>query len=109
MILKTKVEYLEEDLSKLSDEDREKYKAKKEYLGNNFPENEKIMTVVRKDAIIDLENNLLYVDFGKGIIQLKPLLSADFVTYEDGSASYFYPNVSFEGNLEEIYQQLIKK
>lgn len=29
MILKTKVGYLEEDSSKLSDEDREKYKAKK--------------------------------------------------------------------------------
>lgn len=108
MILKTKIEYLEEDLSKLSDADREKYKAKKEYLGDNFPENEKIKTVVKKDAIIDMGNNLLYVDFGEGMIQVKPLFSADLITYEDGSASYFYPSVSFEGNLDEIYQKLIK-
>ena len=41
MILKTKVEYLEEDLSKLSDEDREKYKAKKNILVITFPKTKK--------------------------------------------------------------------
>lgn len=111
MILKTKIEVREEDLSKLTEAEREKYEARKAYYASEnkeFEPDESILVSRKIPAIIDTENNLMYVDGEDGTIILKPLLSADLITNEDGQGMYLYPTVVFDGTINKLYTELKK-
>lgn len=105
MILKTRIEVREEDLSKLTEAEREKYEAKRDVLGDNFTPDEHVLVSRKIDAVIDTYDNVIYVDGGDGTVVLKPLLSNDLITTEDGGA-YLYPTVVFEGTIPKIYREL---
>lgn len=108
MILKTKIEYREEDISKLTESDREKYTAKKAYLGDEFPEDELQISTIVREVVIDTDNGNLYVDMGEGKIKLQPLLSTDMIPYENDIVVYFNPTVVFEGTIDDIYNKLLE-
>lgn len=109
MILKTKIEITRDDVLKLTGVEKEKYEAKREVLGDAFEEDESLYGVVEKvDVVIDTINNLIYVDNGDGTITMKPLLSPDLVTSEDGQAMYLYPTVVFDGTIDQIFKELKK-
>lgn len=105
MILKTRIEVREEDLSKLTEAEREKYEAKKAYLKDDFEPDEHVLVSRKIDAVIDTYDNVMYVDGGDGTVVLKPLLSNDLITTEDGGM-YLYPTVVFEGTILKIYREL---
>lgn len=50
----------------------------------------------------------MYVDGEDGTIILKPLLSADLITNEDGQGMYLYPTVVFDGTINKLYTELKK-
>ena len=109
MILRTTIEYEEENTSNLSEDEKEKYLAKKEFLGNDFPEAEILTHKIDRDGIIDTDNNKLYIDIGEGKISMRNLLDSEFFPLEDGSVGNFFSQVVFKGNLDEIEQNLIKE
>lgn len=108
MILKTRIEVREEDLSKLTDTEKEKYEAKKAYLiaENKYEPDEDVLVSRMIDTVIDTQDNVMYVDGGDGTIILKPLLSNDLITTEEGEGMYLYPTVVFEGTIDKIYKEL---
>lgn len=111
MILKTKIEVREEDLSKLTEAEREKYQARKDYYiseNKEFEPDDSVLTSRKIDVVIDTVNNTIYVDEGDGTITMKHLLAMDLVTNEDGQAMYLYPTVNFEGKIDQIYKELKK-
>lgn len=106
MILKTRIEVREEDLSKLTEAERDKYEAKRDVLGDKFTPDDELFVSKMIDAVIDTYDNVMYVDGGDGTVVLKPLLSSDLITTEDGGGMYLYPTVVFEGTINKIYREL---
>lgn len=109
MILRTKVEYEEENTSKLNEDEKAKYIAKKDFLGKDFPEEELIIDKVERNVIIDTDNDKIYIDIGEGKISMRNLLDSEFFPLEDGSIGNFFAQVVFKGNLDEIYENLLKE
>lgn len=109
MILKTTIEYEEENTAHLTEEEKQKYVAKKEFLGKDFPEAELLMDKIDKPVIIDTDNEKMYIDIGEGKISMRHLLDSEFFPLEDGSVGNFFSQVVFKGNLDEIYNTLLEE
>ena len=109
MILKTTVEYEEENTSKLTEEEKQNYTAKKEFLGKDFPEDELLMDKIDKPVIIDTDNGKMYIDIGEGKISMRHLLDSEFFPLEDGTVGNFFSQVVFKGNLDELYNNLLEE
>lgn len=108
MILKTKVHILKEDISKMTEDEKMAYEAKKEYLAHDLKDEDIEYTLQLADCVIDTDNEHLYIDVGEGVIRLRPLLGTDLVGGEDESMDYTYPSISFLGTVDEIYEKLQK-
>lgn len=105
MILKTQVYILREDLSSMSESEKEKYQAKKDFLGDKLQDTDIVYSTQKADAVIDTKQQHLYIDMGEGVIRLRPLLGIDLADDDE----YLYPTISFMGDINEIYEQLIKE
>lgn len=109
MILKTKVYVLKEDMSEMSEIEKQAYEAKKQYLGDKLERKDMSLTTQPTDAVIDTKQGHLYIDMGDGTIRLRPLLGIDLISDEDDSPDYTFPTVTFFGDINEIYEELIKE
>ena len=109
MILKTRVFILKEDLSKMSEAEKEKYQAKKDYLGDKLEDKDIVYSPQETDAVIDTKEHYLYIDMGEGKIRLRPLLGTDLVETADETPDYMFPVITFTGDINEIYEQLKKE
>ena len=109
MILKTKVYVLKEDVSKMSEAEKEAYEAKKQYLGDKLEKKDMSLTTQPTDAVVDTKQHHLYIDMGDGTIRLRPLFGTDLVMDEDDSPDYTFPTITFFGDINEIYNELIKE
>lgn len=109
MILKTQVHILKEDISKMTDEEKEKYEAKKEYLAHDLKDEDIEYTLQLADSVIDTEKEHLYIDVGDGVIRLRPLLGTDLVGDEGTIPEYIQPSISFLGSIDDIYKKLQKE
>lgn len=108
MILKTKMQFEEESTKGMSKEDKEIYEAKKAVLGDDFDHDEEY-DKVEKNVIIDTDHDHLYVEDEDGYIVMRNLLQSDIYPLENGSVGSFYSQITYKGNLDEIYAILIKE
>ena len=101
MILRTKIEWLQQ--KQLS----EKEIAKREVLGTDYDSSETYETVI-KTAIVDTENDKLYVEAGEGKICMTKLLNAEYAYTENGQIERIEERVTIFETLDNIYEQLTK-
>lgn len=107
MILKTNIEW--EQSKDLSDKERELMEARAEVdPGYNPHDDEDLFELVIREAIIDTDNNKLYVEVSKDKICMTELLGGQYIG--DGETTQrIEERLYFKSTLEEIYGKLIKK
>lgn len=106
MIIKTEIDWLIE--KKLTEEEQELIDAKKEVLGNDYVPESDQYTSSKKDAIIDFENQFIFVDTGENEVCVTRLLDSDYFPV-DGTVHKMTDRQYFKGNLDEVYNILKNK
>ena len=106
MIIKTEIEWLVE--KKLTEEEQEIIDAKKEVLGNYYVPELDQYTPLKKDAIIDFENQFIFVSTGENELCVTRLLDSDYFPV-GGAVHKMTDRQYFKGNIEEIYNILKNK
>lgn len=109
MIIKTKIDWVQ--TRELSEEERERIEAKKAVLEDRydpFEDEEDLFEDAEKNAIIDTNNNKLYVEISENKICLTNLLGGEYIVMENGSTQRVEERLYFKSTLEEIYTELTK-
>ena len=106
MIIKTEIDWLIE--KKLTEEEQELIDAKKEVLGNDYVPESDQYTSSKKDAIIDFENQFIFVCTGENEVCVTRLLDSDYFPV-DGTVHKMTDRQYFKGNLDEVYNILKNK
>lgn len=106
MIIKTEIEWLVE--KKLTEEEQEIIDAKKEVLGSDYVPELDQYTPLKKDAIIDFENQFIFVSTGENELCVTRLLDSDYFPV-GGDVHKMTDRQYFKGNIEEIYNILKNK
>ena len=81
---------------------------KKEVLGNDYVPESDQYTSSKKDAIIDFENQFIFVDTGENEVCVTRLLDSDYFPV-DGTVHKMTDRQYFKGNLDEVYNILKNK
>ena len=106
MVIKTEIDWLVE--KKLTKEEKEIIDAKKEVLGNDYIPELDQYTSSKKEAIIDFENQFIFVSVDENELCVTRLLDSDYFPIE-GTVHKMTDRQYFKGNLEEIYNILKNK
>ena len=106
MIIKTEIDWLIE--KKLTEEEKELIEAKKEVLGNDYVPELDQYTSLKKDAIIDFENQFIFVSTDENEVCVTRLLDSDYFPV-DGTVHKMTDRQYFKGNLDEVYNTLKNK
>ena len=86
----------------------EKKKKKKEVLGSDYIPELDQYTSSKKEAIIDFENQFIFVSVDENELCVTRLLDSDYFPIE-GTVHKMTDRQYFKGNLEEIYNILKNK
>lgn len=105
MIIRTKIEWTQE--KKLDELEKQKLEAKAEFEPD-FDPFEEMYEDSEKEAIIDTNQNKVYVAIEPGKICVMNLLGAEYIVVGK-SVQRFQERVTFEGDLDEIYNNLNTK
>ena len=106
MVIKTEIEWLVE--KKLTEEEQELIDAKKEVLGNDYVPELDQYTSSKKDAIIDFENQFIFVKVYENELCVTRLLDSDYFPIE-GTVHKMTDRQYFKGNLDDVYNILKNK
>ena len=106
MVIKTEIDWLVE--KKLTEEEKEIIDAKKEVLGSDYIPELDQYTSSKKEAIIDFENQFIFVSVDENELCVTRLLYSDYFPIE-GTVHKMTDRQYFKGNLEEIYNILKNK
>ena len=106
MVIKTEIEWLAE--KELTEEEKEIIDAKKEVLGSEYTPELDQYTSIKKDAIIDFENQFIFVSTGENELCVTRLLDSDYFPV-GGAVHKMTDRQYFKGNIEEIYNILKNK
>lgn len=107
MILQTTVEWTQD--KKLSKEESEKLKAKREVLGDeydSYEDQDLLYEETVKNAIIDTNENKLYVEISEGRICMTHLLGCQYICTIDNNLQTVTEKLYFESTLDEIKEKL---
>jgi hypothetical protein len=105
MILKTKIDWLQN--KELSDSEKELLQAKKEFLGDDYiDDDEKQYEEIEKNAIIDTDSDKLYIEIDDEKVCMVRLLGGDYYPTEDGALQRIEERLYFMSTLDEIYNTL---
>ena len=106
MVIKTEIDWLVE--KKLTEEEKEIIDAKKEVLGSDYIPELDQYTSSKKEAIIDFENQFIFVSTGENELCVTRLLDSDYFPV-GGAVHKMTDRQYFKGNIEEIYNILKNK
>ena len=106
MIIKTKIEWLKE--IELTEEEKTIIEAKRAVLGGEYIPEDIKYDAVTKDAIIDFENQFIFVSVDENELCVTRLLDSDYFPIE-GTVHKMTDRQYFKGNLEEMYNILKNK
>jgi hypothetical protein len=104
MILRTKIAWLK------AKEETEEEKLKKEVLGDEYQEDtsKESFDKTKKDAIIDTDNDKIYIQLYEDQVCIQKLLQTEFLPTEDGTLTRYEDSIIIYSTLDEIYEQLTK-
>lgn len=105
MIIRTKIEWSQ--TKELTESEKEIREAKKSVLKDYNPHEEDDYETVEKQAIIDTEDDKLYVEISENRICLTSLMTGEYMIVED-SIQKVSNRIYFEATLDEIMEKLTK-
>lgn len=110
MILRTTVEWTQD--KKISPEELEKLKAKQEVLGDEYDpydDQDLLYEQTVNNAIIDTDNDKLYVEVSENRICITHLLGCQYVYTPDNTLQTITEKLYIQSTLEEIEEALKTK
>lgn len=105
MIIRTKIEWSQ--AKELTESEKEFREAKRSVLKDYNPHEEDEYETVEKQAIIDTEDDKLYVEISENRICLTSLMGGEYMIVED-SIQKVSNRIYFEATLDEIMEKLTK-
>lgn len=107
MLLKVKIDWVQN--KKLTKEEQEQLDAKIEVLGSDYEDSyEDRYDEVEKLALIDTENNKMYVEVEDNKVCLTRLLTAEYIPTSTGNVERIEERLYINTTLVEIEKQLTK-
>lgn len=110
MILKTTVEWTQD--KKLSKSEKENIDAKREVLGENYDPYEDqhlLYEETVKNALIDTNENKLYVEISEDRICMTHLLGCQYIATSDDLLQTVTEKLYFKSTLDKIMKELKKQ
>lgn len=111
MIIRTKIDWLQN--KEVSKEELELIQAKKDVLGDDYDpsehEKDEEYEETKKNAIIDLVNDKIFIELEEDKVCIIKLLDATYSYNEQGAMERIEERLYIDSTLDEIEQQLNKK